>query len=126
VPTQADWDPVRARTLNQGWRIARYHDGDWPSMRSATLHFGSFGAAIRAAGLIARNGSETVAAAAERSAANRLRLVVLDSERAGAAGPQGLGMAVRATAEARPLETRSASIRRFWRSLPSRCAGRDM
>jgi hypothetical protein len=46
VPTLADWDPQRARTLGQEWRIARYHQGDWPSARTVANHFGSFSAAV--------------------------------------------------------------------------------
>jgi hypothetical protein len=54
LPTMADWDPYRARRLGQDWRIARYHQGDWPSARSVATHFGSFGAAASAAGLVPR------------------------------------------------------------------------
>lgn len=54
IPTMADWDPARARRLNQDWRIARFHQGDWPSARSVALHFGSFAKAAVAAGLVHR------------------------------------------------------------------------
>jgi hypothetical protein len=54
VPTMADWDPARARRLRQDWRIARYYQGDWPSARSVSLHFGSFASAAAAAGLTPR------------------------------------------------------------------------
>jgi hypothetical protein len=52
IPTLADWDPHRARTLGQEWRIARYHQGDWPSARTVVNHFGSFSNAVAAAGLL--------------------------------------------------------------------------
>ena len=51
VPTLADWDPARARRLGQDWRIARYHQGSWPSTRAVIARFGSMSAAISAAGL---------------------------------------------------------------------------
>jgi hypothetical protein len=51
VPTLADWDSSRARRLGQDWRIARYHQGSWPSTRAVIARFGSMGAAISAAGL---------------------------------------------------------------------------
>lgn len=54
VPTMADWDTARARRLGQEWRIARYHQGDWPSARSVSSHFGSFANAATAAGLTPR------------------------------------------------------------------------
>jgi hypothetical protein len=71
VPTMADWDPVRARRLNQDWRIARYHQGDWPSARTVAHHFGSFAHAITEAGLIARPRSSQRVDRCEARAANR-------------------------------------------------------
>jgi hypothetical protein len=50
-PTMADWDTYRARRLGHTWRITRYHDGDWPSVRTVCTHFGNLNSAIRAAGL---------------------------------------------------------------------------
>ena len=50
VPMLADWDPSRARRLGQDWRIARYHRGDWPSVRTVIARFGSVSAAVAAAG----------------------------------------------------------------------------
>ena len=46
VPTMADWDPHRAGSLGQEWRIARYHEGDWPSALTVANHFGSFTNAV--------------------------------------------------------------------------------
>lgn len=104
VPAQADWDPVRARRMHQEWRIARYEAGDWPSMRTAALHFGSFSGAIRAAGLEARDGWESAEEGAQRRASNRDALVAQRSAGAGAAGSTGLALAVRAVAAAKDAE----------------------
>jgi hypothetical protein len=79
VPTMADWDPVRARRLNQGWRIARYHQGDWPSARTVAHHFGSFGQAITEAGLVARPRSSQRADRCEARAASSRRCARLES-----------------------------------------------
>jgi hypothetical protein len=54
-PTQADWDPVRARRFGQPWRIVRYRGGDWPSLNTVLYHFGSLGEAVEAAGLQPRH-----------------------------------------------------------------------
>jgi hypothetical protein len=72
VPTMADWDPTRARRLGQEWRIARYHDGDWPSARSVALNFGSFAKAAAAAGLTGRPRSTDIGTRQVQRAANRL------------------------------------------------------
>jgi len=53
-PTMADWDPARARRLKQDRRVVRYRAGDWPSLGTVLYHFGSLGAAVRAAGLAPR------------------------------------------------------------------------
>ena len=74
IPTMADWDPYRARRLGQDWRIARYHQGDWPSARSVALHFGSFANAATAAGLVGRARSSSHADRQAVSAANRLAI----------------------------------------------------
>jgi hypothetical protein len=74
VPAMADWDPVRARRLQQDWRIARYGSGDWPSTRTVLTHFGSFAAAIRCAGLAPRERSLPAEAKRDRRTTNRLRL----------------------------------------------------
>jgi hypothetical protein len=50
-PTQADWDPYRARQLRQMWRIARYREGEWPSLAAVRRHHGSLSAAVTAAGV---------------------------------------------------------------------------
>jgi hypothetical protein len=71
VPTMADWDPVRARRLNQDWRIARYNQGDWPSARTVARHFGSVSHAIKEAGLLPRPRSSRRSDRQEAEAANR-------------------------------------------------------
>jgi hypothetical protein len=50
-PAMTDWDPSRARTQNQHWRIARYYEGDWPSINTVRRHFGTLNQAVQAAGL---------------------------------------------------------------------------
>jgi hypothetical protein len=50
----ADWDPYRARQLGQSWRIARYEESDWPSVKSVRNHFGRLSDAVAAAGLVPR------------------------------------------------------------------------
>src|SRR4051812_6758301 len=100
VPTMADWDPVRARRLCQLWRIARYHDGDWPSARSVANHFGSFRVAVAATGLVPRARS---ASREERDATRRSSRMAVATARslAGPADPRGLADAVRAVAAGR-------------------------
>lgn len=80
VPGMADWDPARARRLNQDWRVARYRLGDWPSVRTVAHHFGSLSAAIAAAGLTPRprasqHADRRAERAANRHAVARLRSV---------------------------------------------------
>lgn len=53
-PATADWSPSRARNAGQDWRAERYRAGDWPSVSTVVRRFGTFGAAVRAAGLVPR------------------------------------------------------------------------
>jgi Homing endonuclease associated repeat len=69
-PTQADWDPVRARRFRQPWRIVRYRGGDWPSLNTVLYHFGSLGEAVKAAGLQPRHAGALGFAVAEWRACN--------------------------------------------------------
>src|SRR5688500_1614145 len=51
-PCSADWNPSLARWRAQEWRAERYREGVWPSTNAVKRPFGgSFGAAVRAAGL---------------------------------------------------------------------------
>jgi HNH endonuclease len=100
VPTMADWDPVRARRLEQQWRIARYHDGDWPSARSVSHHFGSFAAAVTAAGLVPRPRSATQAQRDTARGENRRAVAMLRARDAGG-DVSSLAAAVRAVAASR-------------------------
>jgi hypothetical protein len=50
-PATSDWSPARARSAGQQWRAERYLAGDWPSVSTVIRRFGTFGAAVRAAGL---------------------------------------------------------------------------
>lgn len=54
VPSQADWDPYRARSLGQEWRIRRYQAGDWPSLKTVINRFGRLSTAVAEAGLAPR------------------------------------------------------------------------
>jgi hypothetical protein len=100
VPTQADWDPPRARRLGQDWRIARYHQGDWPSARTLAHHFGSFNNAVAAAGLVARDpGRHHVDRSAEQ-ANNRLSIAQIRARSRGG-GIEDLACSLRILAAAR-------------------------
>lgn len=104
VPTLADWDPARARRLNQDWRIARYYRGDWPSTRTVIVHFGSMSNAIREAGLQPRAvGSHGNSRLRERVLTQQALAAVLATEAAAGDGRE-LSRAVRAVAEARRRE----------------------
>jgi hypothetical protein len=100
VPAMSDWDPVRARRLGQEWRIVRYRSGDWPSARSVARHFGSFRAAVTAAGLVPR---ERALSATAREADRRLNRIAVATvaARERADGIAGLAAAVRAVTAAR-------------------------
>jgi Homing endonuclease associated repeat len=50
-PAMTDWDPARARRDGQEWRIARFYEGDWPSIATVRHHFGTLNRAVLAAGL---------------------------------------------------------------------------
>ena len=103
VPAMADWDPHRARRLGQDWRIARFHQGDWPSARSVALHFGSFANAAAAAGLVPRPRSASHSERKAVSAANRLAAATVSAE-AGTPGIADLAVSLRALARARASE----------------------
>ena len=92
VPTMADWDPARARRLEQDWRIARYRQGDWPSVRTVAHHFGSLAAAIEAAGLTPRARASQHADRRAERAANRHAVARL---RAAGLTPGGSELAAR-------------------------------
>ena len=64
APVRSDWDPVRARQRCDpdlaAAKAGRYRSGQWPSADTVRNHFGSFGAAIEAAGLHPRPGGADV------------------------------------------------------------------
>ena len=64
APVRSDWDPVRARQRCDpdlaAAKAGRYRSGQWPSADTVRNHFGSFGAAIEAAGLHPRPGGVDV------------------------------------------------------------------
>jgi hypothetical protein len=113
LPTMADWDPYRARRLGQDWRIARYHQGDWPSARSVANHFGSFSAAATAAGLVPRTRGRGQVDRGTEQAANRLA-VARAAARSRHPGITDLAMSLRVLAAARrrqdPVSVHAALI----------------
>jgi hypothetical protein len=99
VPTMADWDTARARRLGQEWRIARYHQGDWPSAASVRFHFGTFAKAADAAGLVPR--SPGVHHDARQPERRMNRLAVSRAVGPRHSGPEELAEQIRAVAHAR-------------------------
>jgi hypothetical protein len=49
-PALQDWEPSSARRWGNHARAERFEAGEWPSARMVRRQFGSFGAALRAAG----------------------------------------------------------------------------
>jgi hypothetical protein len=49
-PARADWEPSRARRMGHDWRVARFLAGEWPTTRMVCRCFGTFNAAVVAAG----------------------------------------------------------------------------
>jgi len=49
-PAAIDWDPARARATGKDGRAQRFVDGAYPNVAVVRRHFGSWNAAIRAAG----------------------------------------------------------------------------
>ena len=103
IPTMADWDPTRARRLGQEWRIARFHQGDWPSARTVAVHFGSFAKAAAAAGLTARHRSTRHTDRRAEQSANRLA-AARASGSSGVPGVDDLATSLKALARARATE----------------------
>jgi hypothetical protein len=114
IPTLADWDPVRARRLGREWRIVRYRQGDWPSLRTVAHHFGSLSKAIRAAGLQPRTPNQCGMHILAAARANRAALAIADAAERPDGGLEALGGAIRDLAKARkrgdPEETRIALL----------------
>jgi hypothetical protein len=50
-PAMTDWAPARARRLGHEWRAQRYYAGSWPHLTTVLKQFGTFNAAVKAAGL---------------------------------------------------------------------------
>jgi hypothetical protein len=100
-PTQADWDPARARRLEQRWRIVRYCDGDWPSLNTVLYRFGSLGEAVRAAGLQPRRAGDHGRAATERRIHNLRAVAEIGAGGGACRGAPDLARQVEAVAAAR-------------------------
>jgi hypothetical protein len=101
-PTMADWDPYRARQIGQEWRIERYDDGDWPSIKTVRNHFGRLSSAIALAGLVPRHqGQQRPQPGAAIDRETLLHLAHLRVQREGPATPLVLAAAVREVSKAR-------------------------
>jgi hypothetical protein len=100
-PTQADWDPVRARRLGQTWRIVRYREGDWPSLNTVLYHFGSLGEAVGAAGLQPRRAGDHGDGVAEQRASNLRAVAEIGAAIGARSGATALARQVEAVAKAR-------------------------
>lgn len=114
-PTMADWDPYRARRIGQEWRISRYDDGSWPSMKTVRNHFGRLSTAVAAAGLVPRHqGQSRPQPAVALDDEIQLHLAHLRRQRAGQTTPLVLADAVRevskAHASSEPADLRAALI----------------
>jgi hypothetical protein len=100
-PAITDWSPARARRAGQEWRAERYHAGDWPSVSTVVRRFGTFTAAVRAAGLEPRPKGRHLSSrrALDDGFVSSLRdRLATESARC---GPAVLAARVRAVAEAR-------------------------
>jgi len=100
-PTQADWDPVRARRFGQPWRIVRYRSGDWPSLNTVLYHFGSLGEAVSAAGLQPRRAGDAGEAIAARRVSNLRAVAEIGTSNGSPRGATGLAKQVEGVARAR-------------------------
>jgi hypothetical protein len=101
-PTMADWDPYRARRIGQEWRIERYDDGDWPSIKTVRNHFGRLSSAVALAGLVPRlQGQQRPQPGLEIDRETLLHLAYLRVQREGQATPLVLADAVREVSRAR-------------------------
>jgi len=113
-PTQADWDPVRARRLGQAWRIVRYRSGDWPSLNTVLYHYGSLGEAVSVAGLSPRRAGDGREATARQRVRNLGAVAEIGAGDTPPAGASTLATQVEAVARARastdPQELRVALL----------------
>jgi len=100
-PVQADWDPARARQLGQTWRVARYEEGDWPSLASVRRHFGSLSAAVGQVDLEPGQANQSAVARLARRARNRRVLAQTAATEQRAHGPDQVAAPLRAVARAR-------------------------
>jgi hypothetical protein len=102
-PTQADWDPVRARRLHQPWRIVRYRCGDWPSLNTVLYHYGSLGEAVRAAGLTPRAAGDHGETGPRRRVGNLRAVAEIGADAGPRASASALAAHVEAVARARAV-----------------------
>jgi hypothetical protein len=100
-PAMSDWAPARARRLGHEWRAQRYFAGSWPHLTTVLNQFGTFRAAIEAAGFEPRPQGRHARADSGVSPETRARV---SSQLAATDGPLGSGVLaarVRAVAAAR-------------------------
>lgn len=101
-PSMADWDPYRARRIGQEWRIERYREGDWPSIKSVRNHFGRLSDAVASAGLVPRRqGQQRAQPELAIGDDVLLHLAHLRVLHEGLPAPESLATAVRKVAAAR-------------------------
>jgi hypothetical protein len=107
-PAWADWSPARARRQGQEWRAERYLSGDWPSSNTVVRRFGTFGAAVAAAGLEPRPRGRHTAAREALPSQTRLELAERFAADELGSGPRVLAARVRGVARAREAGDASA------------------
>jgi hypothetical protein len=113
-PAWADWSPARARRQSQEWRVQRYLSGDWPSSNTVARRFGTFTAAVAAAGITPRPRGRHTGAKEPLPARTRLVLSERFAVDALGSGPGTLAARVRTVARTRaaydPAGLRNALI----------------
>jgi hypothetical protein len=100
-PATSDWSPTRARRAGQQWRAERYEAGDWPSVSTVVRRFGTFTAAVQAAGLEPRPRGRHTATAGPIDDHTRESIKYQLQIAGGRCGPAVLAQRVRSVAEAR-------------------------
>jgi transcriptional regulator with XRE-family HTH domain len=113
-PALADWAPARARRLGHEWRAQRYLAGDWPHLTTVLRRFGTFGAAVEAAGLEPRPRGRHARSGDRLHGDTRAHVKAQLAAAEGPCGPGVLSSRVRAVSQARasrdPTALRGALI----------------
>lgn len=103
VPGTIDWNPAMARLRGEPQRQVRYLNGAWPATATVVRHFGSWTAAVQAAGLEARTAGPRDHIACDPNKLSRRNLNRLRTTEAYAncrIGPAEFAAKVRAVAKA--------------------------